>query len=78
MSIKILFKLKKIVTNFKNYLEETIFTLNDLLNVLKLYENIINSQIIDYCHHEKVDDYIDISPELSQKITYCIKCEKTC
>ena len=63
----------QIITNFKNYLEDTILKLNDLLDILKLYET---NTLVDCCH-EKVDDYIDISPELSQKITYCIKCETT-
>lgn len=65
--------IQNIINNFKSYLEETIFKLNDLLDILKLYET---NTLLDCCH-EKVDDYIDISPELSQKITYCIKCETT-
>lgn len=30
-----------------------------------------------HCKHDFVDDYIDISPECSQKITYCSICELT-
>lgn len=35
------------------------------------------NQVKNICVHEWIDDYIDISPELSQKICYCIKCEAT-
>ena len=35
------------------------------------------SSAIAICSHEWIIDYIDISPELSQKICYCIKCEVT-
>ena len=30
-----------------------------------------------YCKHNFIDDYIDIGPEKSQKITYCTLCEYT-
>ena len=29
------------------------------------------------CQHEFIEDYIDIDPDLSQKIVYCQKCEYT-
>ena len=33
--------------------------------------------ITEICVHKWTNDYIDISPELSQKICYCVKCEVT-
>ena len=32
---------------------------------------------IHECIHEWINDYIDICPESSQQICYCIKCEVT-
>lgn len=40
-------------------------------------KNIIEEQLNNICVHEWTDDYIDITPELSQNICYCIKCEIT-
>jgi hypothetical protein len=61
-------QLSKTIKKFKNNVDESIFKLNDLRKKICTIEE---------CVHEKVNDYIDISPELSQKITYCIKCETT-
>ena len=44
---------------------------------LSTNKNIFEEKLINICVHEWVNDYIDISPELSQKICYCIKCEVT-
>jgi hypothetical protein len=37
----------------------------------------INSIIYKECQHNYIDDVIDITPELSQRITYCTLCEHT-
>uniref|UniRef100_A0A6C0IDT0 DksA C4-type domain-containing protein n=1 Tax=viral metagenome TaxID=1070528 RepID=A0A6C0IDT0_9ZZZZ len=37
----------------------------------------INSIIYKECQHNYIDDEIDITPELSQRITYCTLCEHT-
>ena len=37
----------------------------------------INSIITKECQHNYIDDVIDITPELSQRITYCTLCEHT-
>lgn len=47
---------------------------NVVINELSSNENIVTIVI---CTHEWTTDYIDISPELSKKICYCIKCEIT-
>lgn len=47
---------------------------------LKYYtrlRNILDKKIQILCQHNFVDDYIDINPECSQKITYCTICEYT-
>ncbi len=40
-------------------------------------KNIIKEKLNNICVHKWTTDYIDISPELSQKICYCVKCEVT-
>jgi len=40
-------------------------------------KNIIKDKLNSICVHEWIEDYIDITPELSQNICYCIKCEVT-
>jgi hypothetical protein len=37
----------------------------------------INKKIQDNCQHEFVNDYIDITPDLSKQIKYCTICEYT-
>lgn len=37
----------------------------------------IKDKLNSICVHEWIEDYIDITPELSQNICYCIKCEVT-
>jgi len=39
--------------------------------------NVCQQNIHELCNHEFVNDMIDITPERSQYITYCIKCEYT-
>jgi hypothetical protein len=40
-------------------------------------KKICNKHIYDLCCHEMIDDEIDITPERSQKIRYCVICEYT-
>jgi hypothetical protein len=37
--------------------------------------DLLNKKILECCPHNFIEDYIDISPEVSQKITYCSICE---
>ena len=39
--------------------------------------NEINKCISLHCDHIFVDDYIDINPDTSERITYCSKCQYT-
>lgn len=57
----------------------------DLANHIEEYKSDLNffielrnnneKKIYELCQHNFEDDYIDISPERSEKITYCIICE---
>jgi hypothetical protein len=40
----------------------------------QFYENKENKLYYEICEHMYVDDYIDITPDKSQRITYCINC----
>jgi hypothetical protein len=42
-------------------------------NVIEL-KNICDKKILEMCHHEFIDDIIDITPEKSKYITYCEIC----
>lgn len=46
-------------------------------HILKSINEIINKKIINACSHEFIEDYIDIFPDKSQKITYCKFCENS-
>lgn len=69
---------------YKNYLPVSEEEKKLLLNILKntqmskeYIENELNIQetLNSMCEHMIVEDYIDISPEHSQKIKYCCLCE---
>ena len=51
------------------------YELEDLSCLLFHCKCIIENKINNICEHEWINDYIDINPELSQRITYCKKCE---
>lgn len=38
--------------------------------------NISNNNKKDLCNHKFIVDYIDITPERSERIIYCTKCEE--
>jgi len=48
--------------------------MNNFIDNLTDYKNLINDKIQHLCIHEWIDDEIDISPEISRKICYCNKC----
>ena len=56
----------------KNVYKTAKMKINDKINDLLA---ITNKQL--QCHHNFIDDYIDLGPERSQKITYCTLCEYT-
>lgn len=62
-------------TELLNIFDDTI--VDDLLYKLTNYKNIVEDKINKICTHDWIHDDIDIGPESSQRITYCIKCEVT-
>jgi hypothetical protein len=66
--------------------------IQEIINIKKVLENLIKEQddahlknaleqlnqfIIENCRHDYVDDFIDIDPDLTMRITYCTKCMMT-
>jgi len=49
---------------------------NELSEIKHLINN-INNSICQLCEHEFVEDEIDLTPDSSQKIEYCVLCEYT-
>ena len=49
----------------------------DKLKELSFFKGFVNDKIIALCNHEFIEDSIDITPDTSQNITYCSKCEYT-
>jgi len=45
-------------------------------NITNIRDN-IRDYLIDNCEHDVETDYIDLTPEQSQKIVYCTKCNMT-
>ena len=43
---------------------------------LEKKENRNNNNKKDLCEHKFIVDYIDITPERSERIIYCTKCEE--
>jgi hypothetical protein len=57
-------------------LDEKIYVndfLKDNVNVIAIQDN-IRKFLITNCKHELATDYVDITPEQSQQITYCTNC----
>ena len=46
---------------------------NDLNSLKYFVKDLIDKK----CEHEWIDDLIDIGPDKSQHICYCVKCEVT-
>jgi len=64
-------KVKKDIDDIQN--SKTDFT--DLKNKIKQLKDNISIKIYALCQHEFIDDCIDIDPDYSQNIRYCIICE---
>ena len=56
--------------------QELFFYKEQIQNIENQINN-ITTHIQNNCEHHFIRDLIDISPEKSQHITYCIICEKT-
>lgn len=64
--------LTEYLTMFDN--EDANNEITNNLETLKLY---IKNKLENKCQHEWVKDLIDIDPDRSQHICYCVKCEVT-
>ena len=65
---------------YKEYEEEDpeeILDYNDLIQNLEILKGIIETNIKNTCNHVWIMDDIDVTPDLSQSICYCSKCEIT-
>ena len=100
-SVEILLEIKKINTNFHQYLMDILYKNDKLKNkyanqnsyIIDEYSNnitfikeFVERFLIDInnkiesntsCIHDFEEDDIDITPDLSKRIIYCKKCEKT-
>lgn len=54
------------IKDYEKKIDEVEFTINQLNKLISLH-----------CEHIFVDDYIDITPDTSERITYCSKCQYT-
>ena len=53
------------------------FEYNELIINLETLIKYVEYHIKNMCNHEWVKDVIDIDPDRSQEICYCVKCEVT-
>lgn len=64
------------ITEYMNTFD-SIETYNELINNLDTLKLFIKNKINNICHHEWINDTIDIDPDKSINICYCVKCEIT-
>ena len=64
---------------FKTYLNtyNNVEEYDNLINNLETLKTFFKFQITNKCEHEWITDLIDIDPDRSQLICYCVKCEIT-
>lgn len=67
------YELFKTYLNMYNDSEEY----NNLISNLETLKTFFEIQIKNKCDHEWTNDLIDIDPDRSQEICYCVKCEIT-
>ncbi len=51
--------------------------LSNLSFLMQDFKGYVDFKLDTTCHHEWIDDEIDITPDRSQRITYCKLCEIT-
>lgn len=71
--VKCNYELFKTYINMYNNTEEY----DNLIQNLEALKTFFEYQIKDKCEHEWTNDLIDIDPDRSQEICYCVKCEIT-
>jgi len=60
-----------------DYILEQIKDYEKKINETEININQLNKLISLHCEHIFVDDYIDITPDTSERVTYCTKCQYT-
>jgi hypothetical protein len=66
-----------------NIIEKDKYLLDDYNQFIEKILNDVENYNLDHeycehnCEHDIIEDDIDITPEISQRIYYCRKCEKT-
>ena len=81
--VKIIEKINAILGNFENIkiltvagvCQDDIDFFIEKRNDLNIKLDFCCKKIKQLCHHQYVNDVIDIDPERSQYITYCVICE---
>jgi len=66
--IEIMIRIKKICQNIPDNVQSQEY--NEILFKIKNF-------LLKHCKHEIINDSIDIDPEKSMDICYCVKCETT-
>jgi|688.fasta_scaffold915792_2 hypothetical protein len=56
---------------------DSVETCDDIINNLDTLKLFIKNKANDVCNHEWINDTIDINPDMSLNICYCVKCEVT-
>jgi hypothetical protein len=87
--IKLIDKFNYIIEIYKSLLDKDVFSSESLhyIDKVNFYEsekkdiqqkiNNCNENMHKFCNHQYIEDVIDLSPETSKYIKYCIICECT-
>lgn len=65
-----------LLTQYLNMFDDTDTYNESIINLETLIKH-IDYHIKNKCNHEWIDDLIDIDPDRSKEICYCVKCEVT-
>jgi hypothetical protein len=69
-----LVSMKAALSNFENFFLIECEDTNNIICHIRALQDAIDAKLKSDCNHEYTEDMIDISPEKSEKITYCEKC----
>jgi hypothetical protein len=71
---KTLFKDKDhIIEEYEHIYDDKSF--KDLIHIITGFNDKLASELYQNCSHDFVNDLVDIDPDRSAEITYCVKCE---
>ena len=65
------------INRHMNYIENNSHFTKEVMNKVYHLRYAIELKLFIHCEHNIVDDYIDILPDKSQQIKYCLKCSLT-